>query len=53
MAGLFDAITKVVQTAIQGDWVGMGANIVSIVANAINIPLSLAETILRILGFLH
>ncbi|MCT3214138.1 beta-class phenol-soluble modulin [Lactiplantibacillus plantarum] len=50
MAALFEAIRNVVTTAINSDWVGMGTNIVNIVAAAVNIPISLASTILHILG---
>lgn len=52
MNALFEAIRQVVAQAIQGNWLEMGTSIVDIVAAAVQIPVSLAEYILRLLGFI-
>lgn len=50
MTALFDSIRAVVASAIQGDWLALGTNIVNIVANALHLPSSLVAGLLRILG---
>ncbi|MEI5992315.1 hypothetical protein A5881_003871 [Enterococcus termitis] len=50
MESLFEAIRQVVATAITGDYLSMGQSIVDIVASAVNIPISVAEWILRLMG---
>lgn len=52
MGALFEAIRNVVESGIVGDCLGLGLSIVNVVAEAVQLPVNLVATILRILGYI-
>lgn len=52
MSALFEAIKNVVESGIMGNCLELGLSIVDVVAAAVQLPVNLVATILRILGYI-
>ena len=52
MSALFEAIKNVVESGIMGNCLELGLSIVDVVAAAVQLPINLVATILRILGYI-